>query len=89
MPIADLGTITAEPTDPGPGLVADLAPHVSGRKPFTYLAPGENTAATFAPSTLSRLRTIKRHRDPNGVFRSNSPVLAETRDREGSPRFLH
>jgi hypothetical protein len=160
MPIADLGTITAEPTDPGPGLsrgellteltdvtvkallaapiqplltvqirhlggaltqpsdsphgpltepyaiymfgvptpatatairtrqddlIANLAPHVSDHKPFTYLAPGESTAAAFAPSTLSRLRTIKRNRDPHGVFRSNFPVLAETQDRAGQP----
>jgi hypothetical protein len=62
-------------------LIADLAPHVSHRKPFTYLTPGENTAAAFDPSTLTRLRTIKRNRDPHGVFRSNFPVLAETQKR--------
>jgi hypothetical protein len=152
MPIAELGTITAEPTAPGPGLsrgellteltdttikallaapiqpllsaqirhlggalarpsdsphgpltepyalylfgipttsetatairarqdelTHDLAPHLGDRTPFTYLAPGDTTAAAFTPDTLGRLRTIKRNRDPHGVFRSNFPVLA-------------
>ncbi|MEV4313223.1 FAD-binding oxidoreductase [Actinocrispum sp. NPDC049592] len=146
MPIAELGSITAEPTDPGAGiargellteltdvtvkallaapiapllsvqirhlggafaqpsdsphgpltepyaiylfglpgdgvparqndLITDLTPHISGRKPFTYLAPGENAAAAITPDALTRLRTIKRERDPQGVFRSNFPVL--------------
>ncbi|WP_027942656.1 FAD-binding oxidoreductase [Amycolatopsis taiwanensis] len=61
-------------------LIASLAPHVGDRKPFTYLAPGENAADTFSPGTLTRLQTIKRNRDPHGVFRSNFPVLAGTRD---------
>ncbi|MEV8443861.1 FAD-binding oxidoreductase [Actinosynnema sp. NPDC051121] len=152
MPIAELGAITAEPTDPGPGLargellteltdvtaktlLADpieplltvqlrhlggalagpsnsphgpltepyalylfgvpgtpatatairarqdelstaFAPHLSGRKPFTYLAPGETASAAFTSDALARLRTIKRDRDPRGVFRSNFPVMA-------------
>ncbi|MBO8186347.1 FAD-binding oxidoreductase [Streptomyces spirodelae] len=153
IPIAELGAITAEPTDPGPGLARGellteltdvtakallaepieplltvqlrhlggalagpsdspqgpltepfalylfgvpatpdtatairarqdelrtaLAPQLSGRKPLTYLAPGEDASAAFTPDALARLRTIKRERDPHGVFRSNFPVLAD------------
>ncbi|MEU5264222.1 FAD-binding oxidoreductase [Amycolatopsis sp. NPDC021455] len=62
-------------------LTADLAPHLGDRKPFTCLAPGETTAAAFTPEALTRLRAIKRSRDPHGVFRSNFPVLAPEPDR--------
>ncbi|WP_301174247.1 FAD-binding oxidoreductase [Actinomadura geliboluensis] len=56
--------------------IADaLAPHVTGRKPFTFLAPGERAAAAFTAPALERLRTLKRARDPRGTFRSNFPVL--------------
>ncbi|MGI5346716.1 FAD-binding oxidoreductase [Streptomyces sp. CA-250714] len=153
LPVADLGTITAEPTDPGPGmsraellteLTADVAqaplaepidpllsvqlrhlggalarpsadvgacgalsepyllymfgipttpekaaavrerqrqlataltPYTSGRKPYTFLAPGERAASAFAPDALGRLRALKHERDPRGVFRTNFPVL--------------
>ncbi|GAA2392235.1 FAD-binding oxidoreductase [Nonomuraea africana] len=47
-----------------------------GRKPFTFLAPGESAAAAFPAATLERLRDIKRRHDPANVFRSNYPVLA-------------
>ncbi|MDE3722969.1 FAD-binding oxidoreductase [Nocardiopsis sp. N85] len=57
------------------GLAESLAPHVSGRKPYTYLAPGESVASAFGAEELERLRRIKRERDPSGVFRSNYPVL--------------
>ncbi|WP_169944214.1 FAD-binding protein [Microbispora sp. H11081] len=53
-----------------------MAPHTSGRKPFTYLNGGEKAASAFDADTLARLREIKRRRDPAGVFRSNQPVLA-------------
>ncbi|MFC4590232.1 FAD-binding oxidoreductase [Sphaerisporangium corydalis] len=151
LPVAELGAITAEPTDPGPGLshgelltdlddiatkallsapidpllsvqirhlggalaqpsdspagaltepyslylfgvpstphaatairtrrqeiTQALAPYLGGRKPYTYLAPGETAATAFTPGTLARLREIKQRRDPRGVFRSNFPVL--------------
>ncbi|MFG2247825.1 FAD-binding oxidoreductase [Spirillospora sp. NPDC048823] len=150
LPVADLGSITAEPTDPGPGrsraellteLTDDVAaallerpidpllsvqlrhlggalarpsgtpaghldepfalymfgvpgedggtavrdrqqeianalvPYTTGRKPFTFLAPGERAAKAFTPGTLAGLRDLKRRRDPHGVFRSNFPVL--------------
>ncbi|MEV4326734.1 BBE domain-containing protein [Microbispora rosea] len=37
---------------------------------------GETAASAFDADTLARLREIKRRRDPDGVFRSNQPVLA-------------
>ncbi|MCG5219652.1 FAD-binding oxidoreductase [Streptosporangium sp. KLBMP 9127] len=54
-----------------------LAPQISGRKLFTYLAPGERAAAAFSTETLARLQDVKRKKDPSGVFKSNYPVLAE------------
>ncbi|MGW4473772.1 FAD-binding oxidoreductase [Nonomuraea sp. NPDC004354] len=135
MPIAALGDITGEPTDPSPGasraqLISELdgildrlmpidpligvqirhlggalarpsdsaagqlddpyllylfgMPGVEdrqreliegGRKPFTFLSPGESAEAAFPAETLARLRDIKRRHDPDGVFRSNYPVL--------------
>ncbi|WSG19406.1 FAD-binding oxidoreductase [Nonomuraea sp. NBC_01738] len=47
----------------------------SGRKPYTFLKPGESATQAFAPKTIERLREIKRRRDPNSVFRANYPVL--------------
>ncbi|MEK8227137.1 hypothetical protein NKG05_15280 [Oerskovia sp. M15] len=49
---------------------------MSGRKPLTFLAPGERAAAAFDQGTIDRLRAIKRARDPHGTLRSNFPVLA-------------
>jgi hypothetical protein len=46
----------------------------SGRKPFTFLNPGETVAHAFTPDVLTRLRGIKRHHDPFNVFRANFPV---------------
>ncbi|WP_371783548.1 FAD-binding oxidoreductase [Streptosporangium subroseum] len=57
-------------------LAGALAPDISGRKPYTYLSPGETVATAFTPATLTRLRDIKRRRDPRNVLRSNFPVLA-------------
>ncbi|MFB9473012.1 FAD-binding oxidoreductase [Nonomuraea salmonea] len=56
-------------------ITGPLIPHTTGRKPFTFLAPGERAAAAFTPQTLDRLRAIKRARDPRGTFRGNFPVL--------------
>ncbi|QFG23968.1 FAD-binding oxidoreductase [Actinomadura sp. WMMB 499] len=58
-------------------LAGALGPHLSGRKPFTYLNAAETAADAFGPAALGRLRDIKRTRDPHGVFRSNFPVLAD------------
>jgi len=49
---------------------------VSGRKPFTFLAPTETAADAFNPDTLARLRRIKHRHDPDNVLRSNFPVSA-------------
>ncbi|MEV0235919.1 FAD-dependent oxidoreductase [Nonomuraea sp. NPDC050786] len=56
-------------------LIAALGQAVSGRKPYTFLAPGENAAQAFPADTLARLRDVKRHHDPYGTFRANFPVL--------------
>ncbi|NGN67975.1 FAD-binding oxidoreductase [Streptomyces sp. A7024] len=56
-------------------LVTALGSRVAGRKPFTFLAPGETPADAFTPASLARLRELKRDRDPQGVIRSNYPVL--------------
>ena len=52
-----------------------LGSHVSGRRPLTALGVGESASQAFAPQVLERLRRIKRERDPQGVVRSNYPVL--------------
>jgi FAD/FMN-containing dehydrogenase len=52
-----------------------VAPSLSGRQPFTLLDHGAPADAAFPAETLDRLRDIKRRRDPQGVFRSNHPVL--------------
>ncbi|AWS43362.1 FAD-binding oxidoreductase [Streptosporangium sp. 'caverna'] len=57
-------------------LARALAPNISGRKPYTYLSPGETVATAFTPAALARLQDIKRRRDPRNVLRSNFPVLA-------------
>ncbi|WP_410876928.1 FAD-binding oxidoreductase [Nocardia sp. A7] len=67
--------ITAAIIDKQQSLVDALGTQVSGRKPFGFLNPAESAAAAFEPQALTRLRDIKRHRDPHGVVRSNFPVL--------------
>ncbi|TCO50841.1 FAD-binding oxidoreductase [Actinocrispum wychmicini] len=47
---------------------------VSGRKPFTFLSPGENVSDAFSAEVVIRLRDIKRRRDPRPVFCGNFPV---------------
>ncbi|WP_040812196.1 FAD-binding oxidoreductase [Nocardia concava] len=56
-------------------LVGQFGAQITGRKPFTFLAPGESAAAAFDATTIDRLRAIKRDRDPQNVIRSNYPVL--------------
>lgn len=51
-------------------------PAVSGRRPFTYLAPGDTPTAAFPPATLQRLRTIRHKHDPDTVFTPNFDVLS-------------
>ncbi|RSN10710.1 FAD-linked oxidase [Nonomuraea sp. WAC 01424] len=52
-----------------------LVPYGSGRRPYTMLHGGEQAAAAFSPETLTRLRALKRARDPLSVIRANYPVL--------------
>ncbi|MEV4243146.1 FAD-binding protein [Streptosporangium canum] len=56
-------------------VVADLEAYISGRKPYTLLSPGDTAAKSFSGGTLTRLREIKRARDPHNVFRANYPLL--------------
>jgi FAD/FMN-containing dehydrogenase len=70
------------PTDPAAAAAVTAKQHaladtlpVNGRKPLTYLNPGETAADAFTPAALNRLRGIKRNHDPHDLFRSNFPVL--------------
>ncbi|TDD39970.1 FAD-binding oxidoreductase [Actinomadura sp. KC06] len=56
-------------------IVEQLGAVASGRKPYTLLAPEETAADAFPESALTRLRELKRSRDPHGVFRANHSVL--------------
>ncbi|GAA2374913.1 FAD-binding oxidoreductase [Nonomuraea africana] len=55
-------------------LARALGGYVSGRKPYTFLAPGERAADAFPEETHARLREVKRARDPQQVIRANFPV---------------
>ena len=57
-------------------LVAALEGAISGRKPYTFLGRGESAAQAFPGDTLTRLRELKRTRDPHNVFHANFPVLS-------------
>ena len=56
-------------------LVNALSGQVTGRRVLNQLGPGDSVAVAFAPDALSRLRQIKRQRDPDGTLRGNFPVL--------------
>lgn len=58
-------------------IVERFADAVTGRKPYTLLAPDETAADAFPEPTLTRLRDLKRSRDPQNVFRANHPVLKQ------------
>lgn len=47
----------------------------TGRKPTTFLAPGERAAAAFDAPSLARLQGLKRARDPRGTVRGSFPLL--------------
>ncbi|WP_378733847.1 FAD-binding oxidoreductase [Nocardia brasiliensis] len=55
-------------------VVDAISGHISGLKPYTFLTPDESAAAAFDEATLTRLRAIKRNRDPQSVIRANYPV---------------
>lgn len=80
-----LVNFTGMATSPGAAAATDervatyldiLATVDSGRTPFNFLAPTQTAAQAFSSGNLERLRRTKRTRDPQGIFRSNYPVLA-------------
>lgn len=56
-------------------LPADLDGVATGRKPATFLSPGESAAAAYDPAALARLRVLKSSRDPRRVVRGAYPLL--------------
>lgn len=54
---------------------AALAAHSTGRTMFTFLGADDDPSRAFTPGALDRLRELKRRTDPDGVIRSNRPVL--------------
>lgn len=50
------------------------APHTTHGRVVTFLAPGENLGAAYAPATIARLRAVKERIDPEGIIRSNRPL---------------
>lgn len=53
------------------------APHTIHGRVVTFLAPGEDLGAAYAPADIARLRAVKRSVDPNGVIRRNRPLPVE------------
>ncbi|MFD1547762.1 FAD-binding oxidoreductase [Nonomuraea guangzhouensis] len=66
---------TAEAVTARQRALTDALP-VRGRKPFTFLSPGETPADAFTPAALDRLRGLKRHHDPHNTLRANFPILS-------------
>ena len=57
------------------GLQVALDGHLSDRTLFTFLGSDADPSRAFEADALERLRAIKRTVDPDGVIRSNRPVL--------------
>jgi hypothetical protein len=53
----------------------ELAAYLSGRTSFTFLGSDDDPVRAFSDEALQRLQEVKRRVDPNGVIRSNRPVL--------------
>ncbi|OKH66384.1 FAD-linked oxidase [Mycobacterium sp. SWH-M5] len=54
-----------------------LAPVDTTKVPFNFLTPEQSVVDVFDADTLARLQAVKQRRDPDGVFRSNHPVIGE------------
>lgn len=52
-----------------------LAPYLTGRTSFNFLGGSDDPRRAFSHRALRRLEQVKRHTDPDGVFRSNRPYL--------------
>lgn len=48
---------------------------VSGRKPLTFLAPGESLPDALPEASMQRLRRLKQERDQRGTVRGNVGIL--------------
>jgi hypothetical protein len=66
----------------GPAIEASLAAvnvalgdYLTGRTFFTFLGHDDDPSRAFSAEALERLQGVKRAVDPNGVIRSNRPVL--------------
>ncbi len=53
-----------------------MAPWLTGRIPFNFLGSDDDPTRSVPVASLTRLGAVKRAVDPDGVFRSNRPVLA-------------
>jgi hypothetical protein len=53
-----------------------FAVHNTGRTMFNFLGADDDPGRAFSPAVLARLRQLKRRTDPDGVIRSNRPVLS-------------
>ena len=56
-------------------VLSALAGQVSGRSTFNFLGSDTDPSRAFTADALDRLRRVKRSVDPDGVIRSNRPVL--------------
>ncbi|MFC8922837.1 FAD-binding oxidoreductase [Cellulosimicrobium sp. NPDC057127] len=56
-------------------LPTELRGLATGRKPATFLSPGESASAAYDEGALARLRDLKRSRDPRGTVRGSYPLL--------------
>jgi hypothetical protein len=48
---------------------------VSGRKPLTFLAPGEGLPDALPEASMQRLRRLKQERDAHGRVKGNFGIL--------------
>jgi hypothetical protein len=52
-----------------------MRPYLTGRTSFTFLGSDDDPTRAFTTEALRRLREVKRRVDPQGIVRSNRPVL--------------
>lgn len=57
-----------------------LGSHLSGRTFFNFLGDSDDPRRAFSEDALRRLQKAKQGNDPQGVIRSNRPVLRDLTD---------